>query len=154
MTTNRQRRFWQREPDKGVVTLVGAGPGGADLITVRGARALAAADVIVYDTPIDRDLLGLADVGTERIGVGTRPDLAAASINAVVIEHALAGRHVVRLMIGDPFMCGSGIDEAAELRARGIDVDVVPGVPTQHATPWLAAAPLAGRPHGAATFVA
>ncbi len=131
----------------GRVTLVGAGPGGADLVTVRGARALATADVVVYDRLADPALLDLAPVVAERIpvgkakGSGTPQD----DINELLIRKAADGSHVVRLKGGDPFVFGRGSEECKAVTAAGLPCEVVPGVSSSLAAPALAGVPVTER---------
>lgn len=131
----------------GRITLVGAGPGGADLITVRGAKALAAADVVVYDRLADPELLDLAPPAAERIPVGKGKGFGAtqAEINALLIERSVSGSHVVRLKGGDSFVFGRGQEEVDAVAAAGIPVEVVPGVSSVVAAPALAGIPLTDR---------
>ena len=131
----------------GTVTLVGAGPGGPDLITVRGAAALAAADVVVYDRLADPALLDLAPVSAERIPVGKAKGEGADqdSINALLVERAARGSRVVRLKGGDPFVFGRGSEERAVVEAAGITCHVVPGLSASLAAPALAGIPLTHR---------
>ncbi|MEM9520211.1 MAG: uroporphyrinogen-III C-methyltransferase [Actinomycetota bacterium] len=129
-----------RRPTGGSVALVGAGPGGADLITLRGARLLAEAEVVLYDGLADPALLALAPLAAQRIpvekrkGRGPRQE----SINELIIEHGLAGRRVVRLKGGDPFVFGRGAEEVAAAEAVGLPVEVVPGLSASLAGPALA----------------
>lgn len=131
----------------GRVTLVGAGPGGADLITIRGAAALAAADVVVYDRLADPELLELAPTCAERIAVGKAKGegVDQDDINAILVDRALRGRHVVRLKGGDPFVFGRGSEERAAVEAAGIPCEVVPGVSASLGAPALAGIPLTHR---------
>lgn len=131
----------------GRVTLVGAGPGGVDLITMRGANALAKADVVVYDRLAEPRLLDLAPVAAERIPVGKGKGHGAtqSEINALLIERAYAGDHVVRLKGGDPYVFGRGGEEVDALAAAGIAVDVVPGLSSALAAPALAGIALTDR---------
>ena len=131
----------------GSVTLVGAGPGGVDLITVRGARALAAADVVVYDRLADPELLDLAPAAAERVPVGKGKGFGAtqAEINALLIDRAKTGSHVVRLKGGDPFVFGRGGEEVDAAAAAGLDVTVVPGVSSALGGPALAGIPVTDR---------
>ncbi|MEL7209435.1 MAG: uroporphyrinogen-III C-methyltransferase, partial [Actinomycetota bacterium] len=135
------------DPQPGRVVLVGAGPGGADLITVRGARALATADVVVYDRLADPDLLALAPPAAERIPVGKGKGFGTTqtAINALIVERAVAGATVVRLKGGDPFVFGRGKEEVDAVVAAGIAVEVVPGVSSALAAPALAGIPLTDR---------
>lgn len=131
----------------GSVTLVGAGPGAADLITVRGAQALADADVILYDRLADPDLLALAPAAAERIPVGKGKGFGPRQheINDLLVEKARAGNNVVRLKGGDPFVFGRGAEEVDDLVAAGLEVEVVPGVSSAIAAPELAGIPLTDR---------
>lgn len=115
----------------GRVYLVGAGPGDPGLLTRRGEALLAAADVVVYDHLASARLLDLAPAHAQRIcagkAVGHRT-MTQDAIHAVLIEHARAGRSVVRLKGGDPLLFGRGAEEAAALRAAGVSFEIVPGV--------------------------
>jgi uroporphyrinogen III methyltransferase/synthase len=127
---------------KGKVYLVGAGPGKADLITVRGAQLLKTADCIIYDKLANPALLKFANPNTEVIHVpkriGTR-SVTQQEINNLLIEKASSGKTVVRLKGGDPCIFGRGAEEAALLAEAGIDFEIVPGV-----TAAIAAAEYAG----------
>ncbi len=115
----------------GCVYLVGAGPGDPELITVKGQRLLANAEVVVYDRLVNRALLDLLPSRCRRIYVGKRKHLhamAQADINATLVKHALAGSRVVRLKGGDPLVFGRGGEEAAALSAAGVPWEIVPGV--------------------------
>ena len=117
---------------RGKVTLVGAGPGAPDLITLRGLAALRAADVVVYDSLAPPELLEEAPAAAERIDVGRRgheePTRTQEDISKLLVERARAGLQVVRLKGGDPYVFGRGAEEVEHLRAAGIKVRVVPGV--------------------------
>ncbi|MEM6999375.1 MAG: uroporphyrinogen-III C-methyltransferase [Pseudomonadota bacterium] len=115
----------------GKVYLVGAGPGDPDLLTVKAYRCLAQAEVIVYDRLVNKTLLDLAPDACELIYVGKRKHLHSmpqADIEQLLIRKALAGRHVVRLKGGDPFIFGRGGEEVAALRQASVAVEVIPGV--------------------------
>ena len=115
----------------GTVYLVGAGPGDADLLTVRAARLIARAALIVHDGLVDPAVLALASPGAERVSVAksrARHTLPQHEIDALLVREALAGRDVVRLKGGDPFVFGRGGEEAEACRAAGVPVEVVPGV--------------------------
>ncbi len=123
------------------VYLVGAGPGDPGLLTVRAAELLARADVVVHDPLLDASLLELAPPGALRIDVGRRAGgtMPQDQINALLVEHGRAGREVVRLEGGDPFVPGRGGEEAIALQGAGVAFEVVPGV-----TPAVAAPAYAG----------
>ena len=126
------------------VHLVGAGPGDPGLLTLKGARALAAAAVVVYDRLLDPSLLELAPPSARRVFVGKergRQALSQSEINRLLVSEAQAGKVVVRLKGGDPFVFGRGGEEAQALAAAGIPFAVVPGV-----TSAVAAAAYAGIP--------
>jgi uroporphyrin-III C-methyltransferase/precorrin-2 dehydrogenase/sirohydrochlorin ferrochelatase len=158
---NRRRSFWQRyffgsirdsflagdtqsytreleaalvddsSPSTGRVSLVGAGPGDPELLTLKAQRKLQEADVIVHDRLIGPGILELARRDAIRIPVGKTPFAVSpkqSEINAILIREARAGRHVVRLKGGDPYVFGRGGEEQAALAAEGIPVDVVPGI--------------------------
>lgn len=128
----------------GEVWLAGAGPGDPRLLTVLALHAVSSADTIVHDALVDPRVLGLAAKGAERIFAGKRggrPSPQQADINATLIDRARAGRRVLRLKGGDPFVFGRGWDEATALAEAGIRFRVIPGV-----TSGLAAAALAGIP--------
>ncbi len=141
----------------GRVVLVGAGPGDPDLITVRGAAALAAADVVLYDSLATKELLGLAPAHAERVDVGKRghdaPTRPQDEINALIVEHARAGKVVVRLKGGDPFVFGRGGEEASACAKAGIRCEIVPGVTSALAAPAYAGIPVTDRRHGASFAV-
>ena len=138
----------QRRAGVGLVSLVGGGPGDPGLITVRGRRAVAEADVVVVDKLAPRDLLaGLAD-DVLVVDAGKAPhahNLTQEQINAVLVEHALAGRRVVRLKGGDPYVFGRGGEEALACVAAGVPFEVVPGVTSAIAVPALAGIPVTHR---------
>jgi uroporphyrin-III C-methyltransferase len=115
----------------GIVYLVGAGPGDPDLLTVRAARLLGSARLIVHDGLVDPAILALAHPKAELISVAkqrSRHTLPQDDINALLIREALAGKDVVRLKGGDPFIFGRGGEEAEDCRAAGVQVVVVPGI--------------------------
>jgi len=129
---------------KGIVYLVGAGPGDADLITVRGLQLLRQAEVIIYDYLIPPRLVKSAQPTAELIYVGKKAGqhtLPQDHINQLLIEKSRAGKIVVRLKGGDPFIFGRGGEEAVALAETGVDFEVVPGV-----TAGAAAAAYAGIP--------
>jgi uroporphyrin-III C-methyltransferase/precorrin-2 dehydrogenase/sirohydrochlorin ferrochelatase len=132
----------------GSVALVGGGPGDPGLITVRGRRLLALADVVVADRLGPRDLLAHLGPDVEIIDVGKAPGLHAVSqeqINALLVERALAGKRVVRLKGGDPFVFGRGGEEAMACARAGVPVQVVPGLTSATAVPAVAGIPVTHR---------
>ena len=117
-------------PD-GRVTLVGAGPGDAELLTLKAVRALQAADTVLFDDLVPPETLELARREARRVLVGKRggcPSCRQEDINGLLIRLARAGQRVVRLKAGDPMVFGRAGEEIAELRAAGVRVEVVPGV--------------------------
>jgi len=115
----------------GSVHLVGAGPGDPDLLTLRAARLIMNARIIVHDGLVDPAILAMARAGTRMVSVAkqrARHTMAQDDINALLVAEALAGNDVVRLKGGDPFVFGRGGEEAEACRAAGVPVEVVPGV--------------------------
>ncbi|MGR0318727.1 uroporphyrinogen-III C-methyltransferase [Agromyces sp. ZXT2-3] len=139
--------------EHGHVALVGAGPGDPGLLTIRGLRALEAADVIVADRLGARTVLdGLAAEGValtaEIVDVGKLPGHHAVpqdAINELLVTLAQGGRRVVRLKGGDPYVFGRGGEELAYCRERGVDVEVVPGITSAVSVPAIAGIPLTHR---------
>ena len=134
----------------GRVTLVGGGPGAWDLITVRGLRALEAADVILTDHlgPTDQLVEFLDTSGKEIVDVAKLPyakQVAQERINELMVAHAQAGKRVVRLKGGDPYVFGRGFEELTALAQAGVPVEVVPGVTSAVAVPALAGTPVTHR---------
>jgi len=142
----------------GTVYLVGAGPGDPDLLTVRAARLIAAAQVIVHDGLVGEGVLDLAPAAAEIISVAkqrSRHSVPQDGINALLVAHARAGRTVVRLKGGDPFVFGRGGEELEACRAAGIPVEVVPGISAALGCAAAANLPLTHRDVASAvTFVA
>lgn len=130
------------------VAIVGGGPGDPELITVRGARLLAVADVVVVDRLAPGGLLEGVRADVEIVDASKIPggrSMQQDAINATLVEHARAGRFVVRLKGGDPFVFGRGFEEVQALSAAGIAVTVVPGVTSAFAAPALAGIPVTHR---------
>jgi uroporphyrin-III C-methyltransferase len=140
----------------GIVYIVGAGPGDPELITVKGLACLRRAEVVLYDRLVAVELLAEAPNGAELIDVGKAPARHRRSqdeINTLLIEKARAGRVVVRLKGGDPFVFGRGGEECQALAAAGIAYEVVPGVSSAVAVPAYAGIPLTHRDYAASFTV-
>ncbi len=132
----------------GIVYLVGAGPGDPELVTVKGAGVLGAAEVLVYDRLVSEELLKLVPDACERIYVGKKPGFHAKTqdeINRILVEKAKEGKIVVRLKGGDPFVFGRGGEEALELARHNIPCKIVPGVTSAIAAPAHAGIPVTHR---------
>jgi uroporphyrinogen III methyltransferase/synthase len=126
---------------KGMVYLVGAGPGDAGLLTLRAAELLARADVVIYDGLVNPDVLQLASKSAELVGGGR----ATAELNQLLIAGARAGKTVVRLVADDPYFFGGGGEEAEQLADARVPFEVVPGVSSLVAAPNYAGVPLTHR---------
>lgn len=115
----------------GTVFLVGAGPGDPDLLTLRAARLIEGAQIVVHDGLVDPLILAMANPGAELVSVAksrARHTLPQDAINALLVREALAGRDVVRLKGGDPLVFGRGGEETEACRAAGVPVEIVPGI--------------------------
>jgi len=115
----------------GTIYLVGAGPGDPDLLTLRAARLIEAAHVVVHDGLVSDEIIALASPDAQLISVAkqrARHTLPQEEINALLIHEALEGRDVVRLKGGDPLIFGRGGEEAEDARAAGVPVEIIPGV--------------------------
>ncbi|MCT0216220.1 uroporphyrinogen-III C-methyltransferase [Synechococcus sp. CS-1330] len=141
----------------GTVYLVGAGPGDPELLTLKAHRLLRQCDALVYDSLVPQALLNLVPQGCELHFVGKRRghhSVPQPSTNAVLVKLASRHRLIVRLKGGDPFLFGRGGEEAAHLAARGVPVQVVPGVTAGIAAPAYAGIPVTHRRAGSSvTFV-
>ncbi len=136
------------EPVRPGVALVGGGPGDPELITVRGRRLLARADVVVTDRLGPRDLLDELGPHVEVVDATKIPygrAMTQARINELLVEHARAGRFVVRLKGGDPYVFGRGFEEVLACAEAGVPVTVVPGVTSAFAVPAVADVPVSHR---------
>jgi uroporphyrin-III C-methyltransferase/precorrin-2 dehydrogenase/sirohydrochlorin ferrochelatase len=145
-------------PRPGRVVLVGAGPGDPGLLTLRALRALNEADVVLHDRLVSAEVLALVRRDAELLEVGKVAGGASVSqdlINRMLVTQARAGRNVVRLKGGDPFIFGRGGEELEHLRAAGIDYECVPGVTAALACAASAGIPLTHREHARAVrFIA
>jgi uroporphyrin-III C-methyltransferase len=130
-----------------MISLVGAGPGDPELLTVRGLRRLQAADVVVHDALVGSGVLALARPDAELIDVGKRPGAPVPQelINELLIQLGRGTRNVVRLKGGDPFVFGRGGEEALALAEARLDFEVVPGVSSVIAAPAAAGIPVTHR---------
>lgn len=144
-------------PGQGIVHIVGAGPGDPDLLTIRAVKVLQQADVVIHDRLIGPDILDFARPSADRFYVGkekSRHSRPQAEINALMAHHAAAGKRVVRLKGGDPFVFGRGGEEMTYLLDRGIAVEIVPGITAATGCAAFAGIPLTHRDHATAvTFL-
>lgn len=141
---------------KGLVYLVGAGPGDAGLLTLRGAELMKRADVVVYDALVNKDILRLAPKTAEIIYGGKRSKehaIPQGELNQLLIRKAQEGKTVVRLKGGDPYIFGRGGEEAEELHGAGIPFEVVPGVSSITAAANYAGIPITHRSHSSSFTV-
>ncbi len=139
-----------KAPARGMVYLVGAGPGDVGLLTLRGAEVLGQAQVVVYDALINPELLRLVPAGAEIVFGGKRSSdhaMPQDELNRLLVQHAEAGKTVVRLKGGDPYIFGRGGEEAQELADAGVPFEVVPGVSAISAVPNYAGIPITHRDH-------
>ncbi|HOM73183.1 MAG TPA: uroporphyrinogen-III C-methyltransferase, partial [Armatimonadota bacterium] len=131
-----------------IVYLIGAGPGEPKLLTIKGAEALARADVVVYDRLVHPAVLKLAKAGAEIIYVGKEASnhtMKQEDINRLLVEKAKEGKTVARLKGGDPFVFGRGGEEAEELAKEGIPFEIIPGISSAIAVPAYAGIPVTHR---------
>lgn len=138
----------RRRPGTGRVTLVGGGPGETDLLTVRGRRRLAEADLVVVDRLAPTGVLAELDPDVEVVDVGKTPDhhpVPQHEINRILVEGARTGRRVVRLKGGDSYVLGRGGEEVQACREAGVEVEVVPGVTSAFSVPAAAGIPVTHR---------
>lgn len=132
----------------GKIHLVGAGPGAADLLTLRAIRVLGQADIVFYDRLVDPAALDFARAGAERVFVGKEVGAHSwpqSRIDAAIVAAALAGKQVVRLKSGDPSIFGRATEEITAARTHGIEVEVVPGVTASSAAAASLCQPLTER---------
>jgi uroporphyrin-III C-methyltransferase len=130
------------------LTLVGAGPGDPDLISVKGVKALASADVVLYDALAHPDLLQHVRPTAIKIFVGKKKGVCQfkqEDINALIVENAKKYGHVVRLKGGDPFIFGRGHEEILHAKFFGLETEVIPGISSSYSVPELQGIPLTRR---------
>ncbi|TCK82695.1 uroporphyrinogen-III C-methyltransferase [Albibacterium bauzanense] len=130
------------------ITLVGAGPGGTDLISLRGLKALAKADIVLYDALVSEELLQYCPQAVQKIYVGKRANKHAYSqdqINEMLVKYALSHGHVVRLKGGDPFVFGRGYEEIEFAHKNNIETEVIPGISSAIGVPSLQGIPITHR---------
>lgn len=130
------------------ITLVGAGPGDADLITIKGIKALKTADVVLYDALVNEELLEFAPEHATKVYVGKRSgdhSFSQENINKLMVDYALNYGHVVRLKGGDPFVFGRGYEELDHSASYSIPCVVIPGISSSIAVPGLQNIPVTHR---------
>ncbi|MGZ3835452.1 MAG: uroporphyrinogen-III C-methyltransferase [Mucilaginibacter sp.] len=130
------------------ITLVGAGPGDADLITLKGIKALKTADVVLYDALVNEELLEFAPEHAVKVYVGKRSgdhSFSQAAINKLMIDYALNYGHVVRLKGGDPFVFGRGYEELDHAASYSIPAEVIPGSSSSIGVPGMQNIPVTHR---------
>ncbi|MHB1126278.1 MAG: uroporphyrinogen-III C-methyltransferase [Bacillota bacterium] len=141
---------------RGIVYLVGAGPGDPKLITVKGLECIARSEVIVYDRLVSRRLLSYAPEGAELVYAGKSPHshtFEQDRINALLVQKAMENKVVTRLKGGDPFVFGRGGEEAEALRDQGIPYEIVPGVTSAIAAPAYAGIPVTHRDYASSVAI-
>jgi uroporphyrin-III C-methyltransferase len=130
------------------ITLVGAGPGDAELITIKGIKALQTADVVLYDALVNEELLEFAPAHATKVYVGKRSgdhSFSQENINKLMIDYALNYGHVVRLKGGDPFVFGRGYEELDHAADYSIPAQVIPGISSSIGVPGLQGIPVTHR---------
>lgn len=142
---------------KGIVYLVGAGPGDPELLTIKAEKIIKAAEVIVYDRLLADKLIETFPINAEKIYVGKESGthiVPQDQICKILIKKAKEGKIVVRLKGGDPFLFGRGGEEAIELKKEGVKFEIIPGIPAALAVPAYAGIPVTHRDYSSSvTFV-
>lgn len=142
-----QKAFPSIRGINGRLTIVGAGPGDVELITLKAIKTLREADIVLYDALVDPELLAYAP-GAEHIFVGKRKGCYTyqqQQINELIVQRASAGNHVVRLKGGDPFVFGRGAEEMEYAVEHGLEVDIVPGISSAISVPAYSGIPVTKR---------
>lgn len=130
------------------ITLVGAGPGDAELITIKGIKALKTADVVLYDALVNEELLEFAPENAVKVYVGKRSgdhSFSQAAINKLMVDYALNYGHVIRLKGGDPFVFGRGYEELDHAASYSIPAEVIPGISSSIGVPGMQHIPVTHR---------
>ena len=130
------------------ISLVGAGPGDPELLTIKAANALSSANAVLHDALVDQSILDLAPKDAERVFVGKRagqPSYKQEEINLLMVQHAFEYGHVVRLKGGDPFVFGRGYEELEYIRAFNIETEIIPGISSSIALAALQGIPITSR---------
>ncbi len=143
ITTQTKTGF--KEPQ---ITLVGAGPGDAELITIKGMKALQTADVVLYDALVNEDLLSFAPAHAHKVYVGKRSgehSYSQEAVNKLMIDYAINYGHVVRLKGGDPFVFGRGYEELDFAASYSVPAQVIPGISSSIGVPGLQQIPVTHR---------
>jgi uroporphyrin-III C-methyltransferase len=143
ITTQTKTAF--KEPK---ITLVGAGPGDAELITIKGMKAVQSADVVLYDALVNEDLLSFAPAHAHKVYVGKRSgehSYSQEAVNKLMIDYAINYGHVVRLKGGDPFVFGRGYEELDFAASYSIPAQVIPGISSSIGVPGLQQIPVTHR---------
>ncbi|GAA4788493.1 uroporphyrinogen-III C-methyltransferase [Olivibacter ginsenosidimutans] len=138
----------ERENKIPKITLVGAGPGDPELLTLKGLKALQSADVVLYDALVGEELLNFVPAHATKVYVGKRSgehSYSQDAVNRLMVDYALNFEHVVRLKGGDPFVFGRGYEELAYATKQGIKVQVIPGISSAIGVPGLQQIPVTHR---------